>query len=90
MKIRIKQIAKAQGKTQEMIANDLGVNIATVRYYYKSEKLSLDTIQRLADYFGVPAWKMIVAERDVIEQGEGIVLAPNGERYALHDLSFIV
>ena len=50
---RFKQLREKTGKTQAVIANDLGVKPQTISYYANGREPNYDMLARIADYFEV-------------------------------------
>lgn len=50
---RFKQLRETTGKTQVVIANDLGVKPQTISYYANGREPSYDMLAKIAEYFNV-------------------------------------
>lgn len=69
MKNRIKTLRQEHGKTQEQLANEIGVKKLTISRWENAENVSLkqDKAQQLADIFGVSIAYLLGYEDNFIE-----------------------
>ena len=69
MKNRIKTLRQEHGKTQEQLANEIGVKKLTISRWENAENVSLkqDKAQQLADIFGVSVSYLLGYEDNFIE-----------------------
>lgn len=69
MKNRIKTLRQGHGKTQEQLANEIGVKKLTISRWENAENVSLkqDKAQQLADIFGVSVSYLLGYEDNFIE-----------------------
>ena len=69
MKNRIKTLRQEHGKTQEQLANEIGVKKLTISRWENAENVSLkqDKAQQLADIFGVSVSYLLGHEDNFIE-----------------------
>lgn len=88
MKTRIKEMAMRKGVTQKVLAERMGVSLNAVKNYYIRTELSTTTLTKIANALECEVWQLIVSEYDVIKQGQGKVMTPDGKRYNLNDLQF--
>lgn len=69
MKNRIKTLRQEHGKTQEQLANEIGVKKLTISRWENAENVSLkqDKAQQLADIFGVSVSYLLGYEDNFVE-----------------------
>lgn len=87
----IKQQLKAQGITQELIASDFDVSLATVKRWYSGNGISLEKINEICDYLGISLSDVIssVKNEDLYfdyENEQEVFFSKNPEYLAFFDL----
>lgn len=75
--------AAVEKKSQNVVAREIGVGVAVVNRYLKGiGEPTTETLQKLADYFGMPVW-VLRGEEAPAEVSEGLyrLAQPYVERY---------
>ena len=64
--IRLKELRKEKGVTQSVVADEAGLSIKTIYRYEKDrvKRCELETIKKLADYYGVDSSCIVEARND--------------------------
>lgn len=71
--MRIKEVLKENGCTQQMLANKMNVSLSAVKQMVSAESLTTSTLDKIANALDVPLWQLFASKEEV--QGEPV--APN-------------
>lgn len=60
-------LCKEKGVAPSAVAEEVGLNKSTVSYWKNGSQPKVDTIFKIADYFGVPAYRLMWADEEPIK-----------------------
>lgn len=63
--MRIKEILKGKGVTQQMLANKMGVSLSAVKQMVSADSLTTATLEKIASALDVPMWQLFASPSDV-------------------------
>lgn len=66
--MRIKEVLKENGYTQQMLANKMNVSLSAVKQMVSAESLTTSTLEKIATALNVPMWQLFASKEEV--QGE--------------------
>lgn len=65
--MRIKEVLKEKGCTQQMLADRMNVSLSAVKQMVSAESLTTSTLKRVATALDVPMWQLFVSSQEVQE-----------------------
>lgn len=65
--MRIKEILKEKGCTQQMLADRMNVSLSAVKQMVSAESLTTSTLKRVATALDVPMWQLFASSQEVQE-----------------------
>ena len=65
--MRIKEVLKEKGCTQQMLADRMNVSLSAVRQMVSTESLTTSTLKRVAAALDVPMWQLFASSQEVQE-----------------------
>ena len=85
--MRIKEILKGKGVTQQMLANKMGVSLSAVKQMVSADSLTTATLEKIASALDVPMWQLFASPSDVCpEIGDVKVKGTLYEVHSFEDL----
>ncbi|WP_278940511.1 helix-turn-helix domain-containing protein [Parabacteroides johnsonii] len=66
--MRIKEVLKENGYTQQMLADKMNVSLSAVKQMVSAESLTTSTLEKIATALNVPMWQLFASKEEV--QGE--------------------
>lgn len=66
--MRIKEVLKENGCTQQMLADKMNVSLSAVKQMVSAESLTTSTLEKIAIALDVPMWQLFASKEEV--QGE--------------------
>ena len=66
--MRIKEVLKENGCTQQMLADKMNVSLSAVKQMVSAESLTTSTLEKIATALNVPMWQLFASKEEV--QGE--------------------
>lgn len=63
--MRIKEVLKTQGKTQQELADLLGISLSAVKQMVNAQSLTTTTVEKIADVLEVPVWQLFASPEEV-------------------------
>ena len=67
--MRIKDVLKEKGITQQMLADKMNVSLSAVKQMVSANSLTTTTLEKIATALGVPIWQLFVSPSDVTGGG---------------------
>ena len=65
--MRIKEVLKEKGCTQQMLADRMNVSLSAVNQMVSAESLTTSTLKRVATALDVPMWQLFASSQEVQE-----------------------
>ena len=65
--MRIKEVLKEKGCTQQMLADRMNVSLSAVKQMVSAESLTTSTLKRVATALDVPMWQLFASSQEVQE-----------------------
>lgn len=65
--MRIKEVLKEKGCTQQMLADRMSVSLSAVKQMVSAESLTTSTLKRVASALDVPMWQLFASSQEVQE-----------------------
>lgn len=65
--MRIKEILKEKGCTQQMLADRMNVSLSAIKQMVSAESLTTSTLKRVAAALDVPLWQLFASSQEVQE-----------------------
>lgn len=66
--MRIKEVLKENGCTQQALADKMNVSLSAVKQMVSAESLTTSTLEKIATALDVPMWQLFASKEEV--QGE--------------------
>ncbi|MCE8985752.1 MULTISPECIES: helix-turn-helix domain-containing protein [Bacteroides] len=72
--MRIKEILKENGCTQQMLADKMNVSLSAVKQMVSAESLTTSTLEKIATALNVPMWQFFASPEEVQPKKDGASL----------------
>ena len=72
--MRIKEILKENGCTQQMLADKMNVSLSAVKQMVSAESLTTSTLEKIATALNVPMWQFFASPEEVQPKTDGASL----------------
>lgn len=72
--MRIKEVLKENGCTQQMLADKMNVSLSAVKQMVSAESLTTSTLEKIASALNVPMWQLFASPKEVQPKKDGISL----------------
>ena len=72
--MRIKEVLKEKGCTQQMLADRMNVSLSAVKQMVSAESLTTSTIKKVAAALDVPMWQFFASPEEVQPKKDGLSL----------------
>lgn len=63
--MRIKEVLKENGYTQQMLADKMNVSLSAVKQMVFAGSLTTSTLEKIASALNVPIWQLFVSPKEV-------------------------
>lgn len=63
--MRIKEVLKENGCTQQMLADKMNVSLSAVKQMVSAESLTTSTLEKIATALNVPVWQLFASPGEV-------------------------
>ena len=63
--MRIKEVLKENGCTQQMLADKMNVSLSAVKQMVSAESLTTATLEKIATALNVPMWQLFASPEEV-------------------------
>ncbi len=68
--MRIKEVLKENGCTQQMLADKMNVSLSAVKQMVSAESLTTATLEKIATALNVPMWQLFASPEEVTGDNE--------------------
>lgn len=68
--MRIKEVLKENGCTQQMLADRMNVSLSAVKQMVSAESLTTSTLEKIATALKVSMWQLFASPEEVTGEGE--------------------
>lgn len=76
--MRIKEVLKENGFTQQMLANKMNVSLSAVKQMVSADSLTTSTLEKIATALNVPMWQLFASPEEVQpQQGTASLTCPH-------------
>lgn len=72
--MRIKEILKENGCTQQMLADRMNVSLSAVKQMVSAESLTTATLEKIATALNVPMWQLFASPEEVNPRKDALTL----------------
>lgn len=73
--MRIKEVLKEKGFTQQMLADEMNVSLSAVKQMVSADSLTTSTLEKIATALNVPMWQLFVSPEEVQPKTDGLTLS---------------
>lgn len=73
--MRIKEILKENGCTQQMLADKMNVSLSAVKQMVSAESLTTSTLEKIATALNVPMWQLFTSPEEVQPKMDSLTLS---------------
>ena len=73
--MRIKEVLKENGCTQQMLADKMNVSLSAVKQMVSAESLTTATLEKIATALNVPMWQLFASPEEVQPKTESLTLS---------------
>lgn len=63
--MRIKEVLKEKGYTQQMLADEMNISLSAVKQMVSADSLTTSTLEKIAFALGVPMWQLFASPEEV-------------------------
>lgn len=79
--MRIKDVLKEKGITQQMLADKMNVSLSAVKQMVSANSLTTTTLEKIATALEIPIWQLFVSPSDVAFNGTTIKCPKCGQEF---------
>lgn len=69
--MRIKELLKEKGCTQQILANRMNISLSAVKQMVSAESLTTSTLEKIATALDVPMWQLFASPEEVAKETKG-------------------
>ena len=73
--MRIKEVLKENGCTQQMLADKMNVSLSAVKQMVSAESLTTATLEKIATALNVPMWQPFASPEEVQPKTDSLTLS---------------
>ncbi|RHE85153.1 XRE family transcriptional regulator [Bacteroides sp. AM16-24] len=73
--MRIKEVLKEKGFTQQMLADEMNVSLSAVKQMVSADSLTTSTLEKIATALNVPMWQLFVSPEEVQPKTDSLTLS---------------
>ena len=73
--MRIKEVLKEKGFTQQMLADEMNVSLSAVKQMVSADSLTTSTLENIATALNVPMWQLFVSPEEVQPKTDSLTLS---------------
>ena len=70
--MRIKEVLKENGCTQQMLADKMNVSLSAVKQMVSAESLTTATLEKIATALNIPMWQLFASPEEVQQKKDGL------------------
>lgn len=74
--MRIKEVLKEKGFTQQILADKMGVSLSAVKQMVSAESLTTVTLEKIASALNVPLWQLFASPDEVKREASDSIICP--------------
>ena len=79
--MRIKELLKEKGCTQQILANRMNISLSAVKQMVSAESLTTSTLEKIATALDVPMWQLFASPVEVTDKSELTALIQYKENF---------
>lgn len=68
--MRIKEVLKENGCTQQMLADKMNVSLSAIKQMVSAESLTTATLEKIATALNVPMWQLFASPEEIARQAK--------------------
>ena len=72
--MRIKEVLKENGCTQQMLADRMNVSLSAIKQMVSAESLTTSTLEKIATALNVPMWQLFASQEEVQPKNDSLSL----------------
>ncbi len=72
--MRIKEVLKEKGCTQQRLADRMNVSLSAVKQMVAADSLTTSTLEKIATALNVPMWQLFASPEEVSPKKDGVSL----------------
>lgn len=72
--MRIKEVLKEKGLTQQMLADRMNVSLSAVKQMVSAESLTTSTLEKIATALNVPMWQLFASQDEVSPKKDALTI----------------
>lgn len=72
--MRIKEVLKENGYTQQMLANKMNVSLSAVKQMVSAESLTTATLEKIASALNIPIWQLFASPEEVNPKKDALTI----------------
>ncbi|MCI1648782.1 MAG: helix-turn-helix domain-containing protein [Bacteroides sp.] len=72
--MRIKEVLKEKGFTQQMLADEMNVSLSAVKQMVSADSLTTSTLEKIAFALNVPMWQLFASPEEVQPKNNSLSL----------------
>ena len=69
--MRIKELLKEKGCTQQILANRMNISLSADKLMVSAESLTTSTLEKIATALDVPMWQLYASPEEVAKETKG-------------------
>ena len=73
--MRIKEVLKENGCTQQMLADRMNVSLSAVKQMVAADSLTTSTLEKIATALDVPMWQLFASPEEVQPKTDSLTLS---------------
>lgn len=81
--MRIKEVLKENGCTQQMLADKMNVSLSAVKQMVSAESLTTATLEKIATALNVPMWQLFASPEEVTKETKSELCPHCGQPIAI-------
>lgn len=85
--MRIKEVLKENGCTQQMLADRMNVSLSAVKQMVAADSLTTSTLEKIATALNVPMWQLFVAPESINQNELTALVEFKGELHKAHSIA---
>lgn len=75
--MRIKEVLKEKGCTQQILADRMNVSLSAVKQMVSAESLTTSTLEKIAKALDVPLWQLFASPSEVTNEHGNVITCPH-------------
>lgn len=86
--MRIKEVLKEKGYTQQMLADEMNISLSAVKQMVSADSLTTSTLEKIAFALGIPMWQLFASPDEVkgSEEDKNTITCPKcGSKFKMEE-----